>query len=101
MTRRIVSEDRGELPPLPSRLPARVEARIGEVEFRGGLPTRAGVEKLFDIQDFQRACQMYQWAVPAIGLMGWHKANISNGATEQTDWVIYDDFAPRRGLLTP
>jgi hypothetical protein len=98
---RNASDEPGELPPLPERLPASVEQRIGEVEFRGGLPTRIGIEKIYDVQDFQRACQIYQWAIPAVGVMGLHKANLANGATGQTDWVVYDDFAPRSGILTP
>jgi hypothetical protein len=33
--------------------------------------------------------------------MGWHKASIANGKTDETDWVIYDDYVPRQGILTP
>jgi len=33
--------------------------------------------------------------------MGWHKASIANGKTGETDWVIYDDYVPRQGILTP
>src|SRR5262245_66670216 len=78
-----------------------VEARVGKVEFNRGLPTQKGIEQLFEIQDFQRATQLYQWAIPAIGVMGWHRASIANGKTGETDWVIYDDYVPRQGILTP
>jgi hypothetical protein len=91
----------GKLAPLPDTLPPRVEARVGKVEFRKGLPTKKGIEQLFEIQDFQRATQLYQWAIPAIGVMGWHKASIANGKTGETDWVMYDDYVPRQGILTP
>jgi hypothetical protein len=91
----------GKLAPLPDRLPPSVEARVGKIDFRNGLPTQKGIEQLFDIQDFQRATQIYQWAIPAIGVMGWHKASIANGKTADTDWVIYDDYVPRQGILTP
>src|SRR5262249_10158372 len=40
-------------------------------------------------------------AHPAIGVMGWHRASIANGKTGETDWVIYDDYVPRQGILTP
>jgi hypothetical protein len=33
--------------------------------------------------------------------MGLHKANLANGALGQTDWVVYDEFASRSGILTP
>jgi hypothetical protein len=93
--------DAGELPPLPDRLPASVEARVGEIELRRALPTQSGLERIQEIQDFQRACQLYQWAVPALGVMGWHKACQANGATRSTDWVVFDDATARSGLLTP
>ena len=91
----------GKLPPLPEKLPPSVEARVGKVDFRRGLPTQEGMEQLFEIQDFQRATQLYQWAVPAVGTMGWHRASIANGKSGETDWVVYDDYVPRQGILTP
>jgi hypothetical protein len=91
----------GTLAPLPDTLPPSVEARVGKVDFSRGLPTQKGIDQLFDIQDFQRATQLYQWAIPAIGVMGWHRASIANGKTGETDWVIYDAYVPRQGILTP
>ena len=99
-----VSEQKSEpgvLLPLPDKLTPSVEARVGYVDFDRGLPTEKGIEQLFEIQDFQRATQLYQWAIPAIGTMGFHRANIANGARENTDWVVYDDYIPRLGILTP
>ena len=95
------AQEPGKLTPLPDKLPPSVEARVGKVEFNRGLPTQKGIEQLFEIQDFQRAVQLYQWAIPAIGVMGWHRASIANGKTGETDWVIYDAYAPRQGILTP
>lgn len=91
----------GKLPPLPDTLPASVRDRIGDVEFVRGLPTQQGIRQLFEIQDFQRAVQLYQWAIPAIGALGWHRANLANGSKGETDWVVYDDYVPRQGILTP
>ena len=95
------SSPAGTLPPLPEQLPPSVEARVGKVEFQRGLPSQKGIQQLFDIQDFQRATQLYQWAIPAIGTMGWHKASLANGAKADTDWTVYDDYGPRSGILTP
>jgi hypothetical protein len=94
-------QEPGKLTPLPDKLSASVEARVGKVEFNRGLPTQKGIEQLFDIQDFQRATQRYQWAIPAIGVLGWHRASIANGKTGETDWVLYDAYVPRQGILTP
>ena len=91
----------GKLIRLPEKLPPSVEARVGKIAFEKGLPTKAGIQEIFDVQDFQRACQLYQWAVPVVGTMGFHHANLANGASSETDWVAYDDFGPRSGILTP
>jgi len=96
-----ITQESGKLASLPDKLPPSVEARVGKIDFRKGLPTQKGIEQLFEIQDFQRATQLYQWAIPAIGVMGWHKASIANGKTGETDWVIYDEYVPRQGILTP
>jgi Protein of unknown function (DUF1254) len=95
------AQEPGKLAPLPNKLPPSVEQRVGTVDFSRGLPTPNGIQKLFEIQDFQRATQLYQWAIPAIGVLGWHRASIANGKTGETDWVIYDNYAPRQGILTP
>ena len=95
------AQEPGKLAPLPDKLPASVEARVGNVEFGRGLPTPKGIEQLFEIQDFQRAVQLYQWAIPAIGVLGWHRASVANGMTGETDWVVYDNYVPRQGILTP
>jgi hypothetical protein len=96
-----MAQEPGKLAPLPDKLPPSVEERVGKIEFNKGLPTQKGIEQLFEIQDFQRATQLYQWAIPAIGVMGWHRASIANGKTGETDWVLYDDYVPRQGILTP
>ena len=96
-----VKAEPGKLQPLPDKLPPSVEARVGKVDFGRGLPTQKGIDQLFAIQDFQRARQLYQWAIPAIGTMGWHRASIANGKSGETDWVIYDEYLPRQGILTP
>ena len=96
-----IAQEPGKLAPLPGTLPPSVEARVGKVDFNRGLPTQKGIEQLLDIQDFQRATQLYQWAIPAIGVMGWHRASIANGKTGETDWVLDDDYVARQGILTP
>jgi hypothetical protein len=91
----------GKLAPLPDKLPPSVEARVGKIDLRNGLPTQKGIEQLFEIQDFQRATQLYQWALPAVSLLGIQRACVANGKTGETDWVLFDEFVPRSGILTP
>src|SRR5271167_3535395 len=47
-----------------------VETRIGKLafthDFANGYPTKETVEKLYDERDFQRACQIYLWAMPFV-----------------------------------
>src|SRR5262249_84832 len=95
------AQEPGKLAPLPNNLPPSVEQRVGTVDFSRGLPTPHGIQQLFEIQDFERATELYQWAIPAIGVLGWHRASIANGKTGETDWVIYDDYVSRQGILTP
>jgi hypothetical protein len=43
-----------------------VDTRIGKLDFELGVPTPGTVAKLYDELDFQRACQLYLWALPAV-----------------------------------
>ena len=47
-----------------------INTRIGALsfthDFANGYPTTETVEKLYDERDFQRACQVYLWALPMV-----------------------------------
>lgn len=43
-----------------------IDTRIGKLDFELGVPTQETVTKLYDEMDFQRACQLYLWALPAV-----------------------------------
>jgi len=49
-----------------------IDTRIGKLsfthDFANGYPTTETVAKLFDERDFQRACQVYLWALPMVSL---------------------------------
>ena len=84
--------------------PTIVESRIGKLEFThdfaNGYPTEETVEKLYDERDFQRACQAYLWAIPAVSFAQWQRGLASFGAGKCDIAAIlsYDD---RLGILTP
>jgi hypothetical protein len=92
---------------LPSSAPGQNQAitsRIGELQFThdfaNGYPTKETVEKLYDERDFQRACQAYLWAIPAVSFAEWQHGHASFGAGSGDIAAIlsYDD---RLGILTP
>ena len=43
-----------------------VDTRIGKLEFEQGVPTLPTVKNLYDQMDFQRACQLFLWAMPLV-----------------------------------
>lgn len=54
--------------PLPSGIasPAKVETRLGTLNFFDGFPDKPTADKLYDNLDFQRAVQAYLLAIPAV-----------------------------------
>jgi hypothetical protein len=82
----------------------KVETRIGPLEFThdfaDGYPTKETVEKLYDERDFQRACQAYLWAIPAVSFNAWQRGQASFGAGngDIASLLSYED---RLGVLTP
>jgi len=45
------------------------DTRIGKLVFENGYPDHKTLERLYDERDFQRACQAYNWSLPAISMM--------------------------------
>src|ERR1700719_2335138 len=43
-----------------------VETPIGQLDFELGVPTQATVKNIYDEMDYQRACQLYIWALPLV-----------------------------------
>src|SRR6476620_5529714 len=43
-----------------------VKTRSGKLDFELGVPTKETVTKLYDEMDYQRACQLYVWALPLV-----------------------------------
>jgi hypothetical protein len=46
----------------------KTDTSIGKLDFELGVPTTETVTKLYDAMDFQRACQLYLWALPVVGM---------------------------------
>jgi hypothetical protein len=89
--------------PAVQNRPQTIETRIGALEFThdfaNGFPTDATVQKLYDERDFQRACQAYLWALPAVSFAAWQRGISGLGATNGQIVAILS-YEARRGILT-
>jgi len=81
-----------------------INTRFGELkfthDFANGYPTKETVEKLYDERDFQRACQAYLWAIPAVSFAEWQRGQASFGA-KNGDIAALLSYEDRLGVLTP
>lgn len=77
-----------------------VSTRIGDLDFIMGYPSDESVEKLYDEIDFQRACQVYLWGLPMVEMAEWQKAQKDIFKAGVNDFVTYEDFTQKLGILT-
>lgn len=78
-----------------------IDTRIGKLDFELGVPTKETVTKLYDEIDFQRACQLYLWAIPIVSSAQerlW--AEYAAGARDG-DVLIMEGFRSLSQALTP
>jgi hypothetical protein len=84
--------------------PQKVQTRIGTLEFThdfaNGYPTEATLNKLYDERDFQRACQAYLWALPAVAFTSWQRANNDQLGAKNGQIVAILSYEARQGVLT-
>ena len=64
--------------------PARVETRLGTLNFFDGFPDDASVEKLYDNLDFQRAVQSYLLALAPVSMVGLREGLLQCGPANFT-----------------
>ena len=84
--------------------PQTFATRIGALEFThdfaNGYPTDATVQKLYDERDFQRACQAYLWALPAVSFTSWQRGFTKGLGARNGQIVALLSYEARRGVLT-
>jgi len=82
----------------------KVATRIGTLDFThdfaNGYPTDATVEKLYDERDFQRACQAYLWALPAVAFTSWQRGTNQQLGAKNGQIVSILSYEARQGILT-
>jgi hypothetical protein len=66
-----------------------------------GYPDQKTVENLFDEMDYQRAVQVYLWAVAPMAIAGQHKMNDHFGAGGNFDFITMYQDGGVKGMLTP
>jgi hypothetical protein len=82
----------------------KIETRIGTLEFThdfaNGYSTDATVEALYDERDFQRACQVYLWSLPAVAFASWQRGVTKGLGAKNGQIVAILSYEARRGILT-
>jgi len=77
-----------------------IDSRIGPLGFEGGYPAEESVAKLYDELDFQRAVQVYLWAVPLVSFAQWQEEHEKVFGQQDGDLVLTSSFRDKLGLLT-
>jgi hypothetical protein len=82
----------------------KIETRIGTLEFThdfaNGYPTDKTVEMLYEERDFQRACQVYLWSLPAVAFTSWQRGVTKGLGAKNGQIVAILSYEARRGILT-
>src|SRR5271154_3069941 len=81
-----------------------VETRIGKLEFThdfdNGYPTKETVKKLYDERDFQRACQIYLWAMPFVSFGQFEQVMMTAPGAADGDLIRLDTVPAIQRFLT-
>ena len=81
-----------------------IKTRIGTLDFThdfaNGYPTDATIDRLYDERDFQRACQAYLWALPAMSFKAWQRGVTHQLGARNGQIVAILSYEARRGILT-
>ena len=81
-----------------------INSRIGALQFThrfiDGYPTEKTVEKLYNERDFQRACQLYLWSLPAVSFAEWQRGQAAFGAGLGMVGAAIS-FDDKLGIMTP
>jgi hypothetical protein len=78
-----------------------VDSPIGKLDFELGVPTKETVTKLYDAMDFQRASQLYLWALPVVGFAQLQALQEGSAGALPGDVVIYKGYRNVLVFFTP
>ena len=81
-----------------------INTRIGKLsfthDFENGYPTKETVEKIYNERDFQRACQIYLWAIPLVNFSGVETVLMSAPGSANGDIIRVDTVPGIKRFLT-
>jgi hypothetical protein len=77
-----------------------LSGRLAEVRMDVELPARDDLPKVFDELDYQLACQVYLWALPAVSYAQWKTQHYDVFGATSSDLVRYLSYRDRLGLIT-
>lgn len=82
-----------------------IDTRVGRLsfthDFASGYPTRETIEKLYAERDFQRACQLYLWALPIVAFAQAQEQSRTLFGAGDLDLGLAEGYAEVSGILTP
>jgi hypothetical protein len=82
----------------------KIQSHIGTLEFThgfaNGYPTDKTIDILYDERDFQRACQVYLWSLPAVSFAAWQRGVTKGVGARNGQIVSILSYEARRGILT-
>ena len=77
------------------------DTRIGPLRLDAqGLPDQRAIDQLYEERDFQRACQVYLWALPIVGYAQWQNQHETVFGAQDGDIVRYETPRDKLGLIT-
>ncbi len=87
--------------PIPATIttPAKVETRIGTLEFFDGMPTQETVAKAYDHLDFMRGVEVFLNFIPATSIEGLRRGMVELGATKSNQCVLFDQLMDSNPLF--
>jgi hypothetical protein len=81
-----------------------INTRIGKLsfthDFANGYPTNETVEKIYNERDFQRACQIYLWAIPLVSFGEFEHVLMSAPGAANGDIIRVDTVPAIKRFLT-
>ena len=78
--------------------PDRVESRLGTLEFRDGVPTKATAELLYDQLDFMHGVEAFINAFPGASLAAMHEGFLSIGV-EDNSVLLFSELMDSASLF--
>lgn len=78
-----------------------IETRIGPLGLNAQhLPDQTAIDRLYEERDFQRACQVYLWALPIVAYGQWQNQHETVFGAGDGDIVKYVSVRDKLGLIT-